>query len=66
MAKVKQEDRDSIADYEQAVWRLVTAYEASGRRVTDDLALAVEIVADIYWCRDSRVWRDILARSRRL
>jgi enolase len=61
-----QANRLPIGSYEQAVWRLVTAFEAAGQRSTDEIRFAVEVIADVFWMKDSRVWQDVMAFSRGL
>ncbi len=47
-----------IAEYRQAVWRL-TEFEVSGKYTADQLALAVSIVADVFWYSEAKVRHDM-------
>lgn len=54
-------DREPINDYRQAIWRIVAHFERFGIEVPDHepLPFIAQLVADMYWVRDSRVRRDI-------
>lgn len=47
-----------ISDYSQAVWRLAT-FEVSQKHTFEQLALAVSIVADIFWYSEAKVRHDV-------
>ena len=51
-------DRQPLATYEQAVWRLAQFEVASGH-TADQITLAVQIVADTFWFSDDKVRYDM-------
>lgn len=62
--KRKLRDRDPISTYEQAVWRLIAEFERTGEYDSGGpLPFAAQMVADIYWCTETTLRRD-LARFR--
>ena len=60
-----QADRKPVADYERAIWRLVEK-QVSENHSEAELAIAVELVADIYWVSDAKVRHDIQRGARSL
>lgn len=61
----RQAVRLPISKYEQAIRRLVRVREDES--LSDDAyAVAVELVADIYWLTDSRVRRDVILAAKEL
>lgn len=57
--------RDPIATYEQAIRRLVRFLVAE-KCTPEQLDLAVQIVADIWWLSDEKVRHDMQKSSREL
>ncbi len=49
---------EPIVDYRQAVWRLAT-FELLQKHTPEQLALAVSIVADIFWFSEAKVRHDM-------
>lgn len=47
-----------ISDYQQAVWRLAT-FECLQKYSPEQIALAVSIVADIFWYSEAKVRLDV-------
>lgn len=62
---IKQEDRQPVETYEDAVNRLVIlrATEHVGQAAYE---IAVRLVADIYWVKDATVRRDVFIACRHL
>lgn len=47
-----------ITEYRQAVWQLAK-FQVSHKHTHEQLALAVSIVADIYWYSEAKVRHDV-------
>jgi len=52
-----------IADYQQAVWRLAE-WEVSEKYTPEQLALALSMVADIFWYSEAKVLHDTKRAAR--
>lgn len=50
--------REPLATYEKAVWRLAQ-YDLGEGYTPDQLDLAVQIVADVFWLSDAKVRHDL-------
>lgn len=57
-------DREPLATYEQAVWRLVQ-FAAAGKSV-EQTDLATQVVADLFWFSESKVRHDVSKALRSL
>jgi hypothetical protein len=54
-----------ISTYEQAVWQLAK-FELVQKHTPDQLALAVSIVADVFWFSEAKVRHDVQRAIRRV
>lgn len=52
------QNRAPFATYDRAVWRLAQLIIENGDVATEELRFAVDIVADVFWLSESRVWAD--------
>lgn len=57
--------RSPLATYEQAVWRLVRMETENGH-APEQIELAVQIVADVFWLSDAKVAYDVKKAARSL
>jgi len=57
--------RSPLATYEQAVWRLVQMETENGHS-PEQIELAVQIVADVFWLSDAKVAYDVKKAARSL
>ncbi|MBY5970810.1 hypothetical protein KUV28_00560 [Ferrimonas balearica] len=60
-----QQNRASLNTYENAIWRIVQ-YVVQETHGEAEIRLAVQIVADIYWCSDAKVEHDVNNAARGL
>lgn len=51
-------DRNPIATYERAIWRLV-GFQNIDQATDDEIEYAVRIVADVFWLSDAKVRHDM-------
>ena len=64
-SRIRQADREPIATYEKAVWRLVALRDDP--EITDAAYdLAVKLLADVFWRSDLVVRRDVRKAAREI
>lgn len=51
-------ERNPIATYERAIWRLV-CFQTIDQATDEEIEYAVRIVADVFWLSDAKVRHDM-------